>query len=96
MYTPEGIEFWERINFMKAGIVYADVINTVSRKYSEEVQTPEYGYGLEGILRKRRQDLYGILNGVDYQDWNPLMISTLLPLTAWMISPERKPAKGIF
>ncbi len=71
MYNPEGIEFWERINLMKAGIVYADMINTVSKKYSEEIQTPEFGYGLEGILRKRREDLYGILNGVDYQDWNP-------------------------
>lgn len=71
MYNPEGIEFWERINLMKAGIVYADAINTVSQKYSEEIQTPEYGYGLEGILRKRREDLYGILNGVDYQDWDP-------------------------
>ena len=47
MYNPEGIEFWERVNFMKAE--YADAINTVSRKYSEEIQTPEYGYGLEGI-----------------------------------------------
>jgi starch synthase len=71
MYNPEGIEFWERINFMKAGIVYADAINTVSRKYSEEIQTAEYGYRLEGILRKRGQDLFGILNGVDYQDWDP-------------------------
>jgi starch synthase len=71
MYNPEGIEFWERINFMKAGIVYADAINTVSQKYSEEIQTPEYGYGLEGILRKRKESLYGILNGVDYQDWDP-------------------------
>lgn len=71
MYNPEGIEFWERINLMKAGIVYADIINTVSRKYSEEIQTPEYGYGLEGILRKRKKDLYGILNGVDYQEWDP-------------------------
>jgi starch synthase len=71
MYNPEGIEFWERINLMKAGIVYADVINTVSQKYSEEIQTPEYGYGLEGILRKKREDLYGILNGVDYREWDP-------------------------
>jgi starch synthase len=71
MYNPEGIEFWERINFMKAGIVYADVINTVSKKYSEEIQTAEYGYGLDGILRKRRSRLYGILNGVDYEDWDP-------------------------
>jgi len=71
MYNPEGIEFWERINFMKAGIVYADAINTVSKKYSEEIQTVEYGYGLEGILRKRRSRLYGILNGVDYKEWDP-------------------------
>ncbi|MGQ9646254.1 MAG: glycogen synthase GlgA [Thermodesulfobacteriota bacterium] len=71
MYNPEGIEFWERINLMKAGIVYADVINTVSHRYSEEIQTPEFGYGLEGVLRKRREDLYGILNGVDYQEWDP-------------------------
>ncbi len=71
MYNPEGIEFWERINVMKAGVVYADVINTVSQKYSEEIQTPEFGYGLEGILRKKREDLYGILNGVDYQEWDP-------------------------
>jgi starch synthase len=71
MYNPEGIEFWGKINFMKAGIVYADVINTVSQKYSKEIQTTEYGYGLEGILRKRSRDLYGILNGVDYQDWDP-------------------------
>jgi starch synthase len=71
MYNPEGIEFWERINFMKAGIVYAHMINTVSQKYSEEVQTPEYGYGLEGILKKRKEALFGILNGVDYQDWDP-------------------------
>jgi starch synthase len=71
IYNPEGIEFWERINFMKAGIVYADVINTVSQKYSEEIQTSEYGYGLEGILRKKKKDLYGIVNGVDYQDWDP-------------------------
>jgi len=71
MYNPEGIEFWERINFMKAGIVYGDAINTVSQKYSQEIQTPEYGYGLEGILRKKRENLYGILNGVDYEDWDP-------------------------
>ncbi len=71
MYNPEGIEFWERIDFMKAGIVYADVINTVSKKYSEEIQTAEYGYGLEGILRKRRDRLYGIINGVDYGEWDP-------------------------
>jgi starch synthase len=70
-YHPEGIEFWGKINLMKAGIVYADRINTVSEKYSEEIQTEEYGYGLDGILRKRKENLCGILNGVDYQDWDP-------------------------
>ncbi len=78
MYNPEGIEFWERINLMKAGIVYADVINTVSQKYSQEIQTPEYGYGLEGILKKRKEDLYGIINGVDYKDWAPSHDSYLI------------------
>jgi len=62
---------------MKSGIVYADAINTVSKKYSEEIQTPEYGYGLEGILRKRGADVYGIVNGVDYQDWDPAHDSNL-------------------
>ncbi len=78
MYSPEGVEFWERINLMKAGIVYADVINTVSQKYSQEIQMPEFAYGLDGILRKRKQDLYGILNGVDYEDWNPSRDSHLV------------------
>jgi starch synthase len=71
MYNPEGIEFWERINLMKAGVVYADVINTVSQRYSQEIQTPEFGYGLEGILSKRKEDLFGIINGVDYTEWDP-------------------------
>jgi starch synthase len=56
---------------MKAGIIFADIINTVSEKYSQEIQTKEYGYGIEGILRDRKEDLYGVLNGADYQEWNP-------------------------
>ena len=60
-----------RVNYLKAGIVYADVINTVSRRYSQEIQTAEFGCGLEGILRYREQDVYGILNGIDDREWNP-------------------------
>ncbi len=71
VFTPEGIEFFGKINLMKAGIVFADVINTVSKKYSKEIQTPEFGCGLEGVLSGRSKDLYGIVNGVDYQRWNP-------------------------
>jgi starch synthase len=70
-YHPGGIEYWGKINFLKAGLVFSDVITTVSRKYSLEIQTPEFGYGLEGVLRDRRKDLYGILNGADYGEWNP-------------------------
>jgi starch synthase len=70
-YTPEGLEFWGRINLLKAGIVFADAINTVSVKYAQEIRTPEYGFGLDGLLRARRSVLSGILNGADYNRWNP-------------------------
>jgi starch synthase len=70
-YSPEGIEFYGRVNYLKAGIVYADLINTVSQRYSQEIQTAELGCGLEGILRYREQDVYGILNGIDDREWNP-------------------------
>lgn len=71
VFTPEGIEFYGKINLMKAGMVYSDVINSVSKKYSKEIQTPEFGFGLEGVLAGRAADLYGIINGVDYDEWNP-------------------------
>jgi starch synthase len=69
-FTPEGIEFYGKINLLKAGLVYSDVLTTVSRKYAEEIKTHEYGAGLDGVLVKRSKDLCGILNGVDYQEWD--------------------------
>ena len=60
-----------KLNFLKAGLVFADGINTVSRKYSREILTPEYGSGLEGVLRTRAGELTGILNGADYDQWDP-------------------------
>jgi len=71
LYTMEGLEFWGKVNFLKGGLVYSDYITTVSRKYAEEIQTAEFGYGLEGILTKRADRLQGILNGVDYDVWSP-------------------------
>lgn len=71
VFTPKGIEFWGKLSFLKAGIVYSEVINTVSQAYSREIQTPEYGCGMEGILAYRKNDLFGIINGVDYEVWNP-------------------------
>lgn len=70
-FTPERLEFYGQISFMKAGILYADLINTVSKKYALEIQTPEYGERLDGLLRKRAADLRGILNGIDYEEFNP-------------------------
>lgn len=70
-FTPEALEFYGKINFLKGGIVFSDIINTVSRRYSEEIQTAEFGYGLDGILRTRKNDLYGIVNGIDYEEWSP-------------------------
>ncbi len=71
VFTPQTLEFYGKMNFLKGGIVFADAVTTVSRKYMEEIQSAEFGAGLEGVLRDRRQDLRGILNGVDYDDWSP-------------------------
>lgn len=71
-YPASPFEFWGKVNFMKIGISYADVINTVSERYAVEIESdPEYGHGLEGVLRERNADLFGILNGIDYAEWSP-------------------------
>jgi starch synthase len=70
-FAPKYLEFYGRINILKGGILFADALTTVSRKYAEEILTPEYGCGLEGVLRGREKDLQGILNGVDYREWSP-------------------------
>jgi starch synthase len=66
-----GVEFHGDVNMMKAGIIYSDTITTVSPTYAREIQTPEFGYGLDGVLKSRSRDLVGILNGADYTVWNP-------------------------
>ena len=69
---PEGLEFHGGLSFMKAGIVWADAVNTVSPTYAREIQTPEYGFNLDGLLRSRAAKLSGILNGADYTEWDPV------------------------
>ena len=71
MFTFDKLEHNDTVNFLKGGIVYADALTTVSRKYAEEIQTAEYGNGLEGAISRRKGDLFGILNGVDYEEWDP-------------------------
>ncbi|MBL7071476.1 MAG: glycogen synthase GlgA [Candidatus Omnitrophica bacterium] len=67
----DSITQWGKVSFIKSGIVFSDAINTVSKKYAKEILTQEFGCGLEGLLKNRKNDLYGILNGADYSDWNP-------------------------
>jgi starch synthase len=79
-YQAEGLEFWGQVSFLKAGLHYANRLTTVSPSYAREIQTPELGCGLDGLLRRRQADLSGILNGVDDAIWNPAT-DTHLPHT---------------
>jgi starch synthase len=71
LFTMSKMEFFGQVNFLKGALVFSDFVTTVSRKYSQEIQTTEYGFGLEGVLRNRAATVTGILNGVDYEDWSP-------------------------
>ncbi|PYX68928.1 MAG: glycogen synthase GlgA [Acidobacteria bacterium] len=71
LFTMTKLEFFGNVNFLKGALVFSDFITTVSRKYSQEIQTTEYGFGLEGVLRDRAATVTGILNGVDYDEWSP-------------------------
>ncbi|MEQ6341082.1 MAG: glycogen synthase GlgA [Gammaproteobacteria bacterium] len=71
LWSPEGLEFYGGLSFIKGGLVYADMLSTVSPNYAREILTPEYGCGLEGLLSHRADRLVGILNGVDYHEWDP-------------------------
>ena len=70
-FSVSGLEFYDKINLLKGGILYADLINTVSVTHSQEIQRKEFGCGLEGVLTGRKDRFFGIVNGVDYKIWNP-------------------------
>ena len=71
LFNPEGVEFYGRVNILKAGLVFADAITTISRSYAVEIRTAEGGRGLDGVLKSRAKVLSGIVNGIDYSLWNP-------------------------
>lgn len=71
LFSIDGFEFHGKINLLKGGILFSDAISTVSPTYAAEIQTREFGHGLEGVIQKRRNRLSGILNGIDYELWNP-------------------------
>ncbi|MCL4425466.1 MAG: glycogen/starch synthase, partial [Firmicutes bacterium] len=70
-FHPEGIEFYGQVSLLKAGLVYAQVLNTVSPTYAQEIKTPAFGERLDGLLRRRASDLFGVLNGINYHEFNP-------------------------
>ena len=71
LFHPDALEFFGEVNLLKGGIRFADALNAVSPTYAREIQTPELGFGLDGVLRARGDALTGILNGADYEEWNP-------------------------
>ncbi|MBI5073931.1 MAG: glycogen synthase GlgA [Nitrospirae bacterium] len=77
-FVPERLEFYGTLSLMKAGLLYADLLNTVSETYSREILGPEHGSSMDGLLLKRRQDLFGVINGIDDQEWDPQQ-DALLP-----------------
>lgn len=91
VFTMDALEYYNRVNLLKGGIVFADALTTVSPKYAQEIQTAEFGVGLEGVLQKNAGRLRGILNGADYEVWNPATD----PLIAAHFTPENLEGKKI-
>ncbi len=90
----DGMEFYGRVSFLKGGIVYADAVNTVSPTYAREIQTPEHGHGMDGVLRARGDRIHGVLNGIDTALWNPeadpWIASRFGPLTLDRKAPNKR------
>jgi len=78
-FNYKQLEFYGQVNFLKGGLVFADMLSTVSPQYAKEIQTPVFGERLDGVLRERAGDLHGIINGVDYDQWNPA-VDKLIPV----------------
>jgi len=91
LFNMEALEFWDKVNFLKGGIVFSDIITTVSPTYAKEILTPEYGYGLDGVLRKYSYKLFGIINGIDYDVWNPETDEYIYYKYCWRTFEKYKP-----
>jgi starch synthase len=86
LWSPSALEFYHQFSFIKGGLIFADWLTTVSPTYAQEILTPEFGCGLDGVLRKRADHLTGILNGADYQRWDPThdsLIKKCYGKTSW-------------
>jgi starch synthase len=90
-FHTQGVEFYDQVNILKGGIIFADVITTVSPQYAKEIQAIDLGCSLDGVLRNRSQDIYGIINGLDYDVWNPKDDPFLdFPFEPFEVSEQKK------
>lgn len=71
IFNPEGIEYYGKMNLLKGGIVFSDILTTVSKTYSREIQSEKFGEGMDGVLRSQVSKLFGVINGMDYDEWDP-------------------------
>jgi len=94
LFSMEGFEFFGKINLLKAGLLYADAITTVSPTYAQEIQTRDFGFGLEGVVHKRAGRLRGILNGLDYGVWNPAKDGAIRETYSWKDLEGKKLCKS--
>ena len=94
LFNWRELEYYGHLNLLKSGLVFSDVLNTVSPRYAQEIQTKKFGRGMEGVLQGRRQDLHGIVNGIDYQVWNPAIDPYIAAhydeTTVWQGKPKCK------
>jgi starch synthase len=95
-FTVNGFEFWDRLSFLKAGVMFSDALTTVSPTYGDEIQRPDYGYGFDGIMRARGDVLTGILNGIDDAQWDPARDRFLpSPFDAGDLTGKRKAKRAL-
>jgi len=95
-FNIEGLEFYDKVNILKGGIIFSDMINTVSQTYGRQIQTKEFGFGLEGVLNKRKNSVSGIINGLDYSVWNPETDKYIAKnFSAAEPAPKRKDKEGL-
>jgi starch synthase len=96
LFALHGLEFWGNISYLKGGLIFSDYLTTVSRKYAEEIQTREFGYGLDAVIRMRVDHLEGILNGADYAVWDPKVDTRIASkYTARSLSGKQKCKKDL-
>lgn len=88
-FTADGLEFYGQVNFLKSGLAFSDQITTVSKSYAAEIQDPYFGEKLDGFLAKRRADIYGIVNGIDYEIYNPAGDNAIYTNYTWRGTAKR-------